>query len=179
MLAAQIEPTDADTFSLAVRGRDLYEPLAPLLREATGIDIGFWRPGIGALAFDDGALDRLREEVGAQRQAGLRCDWLEPDDVRERWPGASPECLGALFASEDGALDPQALARACLADARRLGATLISETVESVTIAAGKATGVTTAHGATSAGNVVIAAGAWSPTIGALASGLRSSRSAD
>jgi glycine oxidase len=168
MLAAQIEPTDADTFSLAVRGRDLYEPLAPLLREATGIDIGFWRPGIGALAFDDGARDRLREEVGAQRQAGLRCDWLEPDDVRERWPGTSPECRGALFASEDGALDPQALARACLADARRLGATLISETVESVTIAAGKATGVTTAQGATSAGNVVIAAGAWSPTIGAV-----------
>ncbi len=40
--------------------------------------------------------------------------------------------------------------------------------VESVTVAGGKATGVTTAQGPTSAGHVVIAAGAWSPTIGAL-----------
>jgi glycine/D-amino acid oxidase-like deaminating enzyme len=168
MLAAQIEPTDADTFSLAVRGRDLYEPLAPLLLEETGIDIGFWRPGIASLAFDDAARDRLKDEVAAQRQAGLRCDWLEPDDVRERWPGASPECLGALFASEDGALDPQALARACLADARRLGATLVLEKVNTVTIAHGKATSVTTALGPTGVGHVVIAAGAWSPAIGAL-----------
>ena len=168
MLAAQIEPTDADTFSLAVRGRDLYEPLAPLLLEATGIDIGFWRPGIASLAFDDDALDRLKSEVAAQRQAGLRCDWLEPDDVRERWPGAAAGCRGALFACEDGALDPQGLARACLADARRLGATLVPEGVESVTVAAGKATGVTTALGTTGAGHVVIAAGAWSPAIGGL-----------
>jgi glycine oxidase len=168
MLAAQIEPTDADTFSLAVRGRDLYEPLAPLLREATGIDIGFWRPGIASLAFDDVVEARLKNEVAAQRQAGLRCDWLEPEDVHERWPGAAPECRGALFASEDGALDPQGLARACLADARRLGATLVPERVEAVAVAAGRATGVTTAQGTTTAGHVVIAAGAWSPTIGAL-----------
>ena len=168
MLAAQIEPTGTDTFSLAVRARDLYEPLAPQLRDTTGIDIGFWRPGIASLAFDDAARERLRNEVGAQRQAGLRCDWLEPDDVRERWPGTAAECRGALFASEDGALDPQALTRACLADARRLGATLVPEKVESVSVAGGKATGVTTAQGPTSAGHVVIAAGAWSPTIGAL-----------
>lgn len=168
MLAAQIEPTDPDTFSLAVRGRDLYEPLAPLLREATGIDIGFWRPGIASLAFDDVVAVRLKDEVAAQRQAGLRCDWLEPEDVQELWPGAAPECRGALFASEDGALDPQALTRASLADARRLGATLIPEKVESVVVAAGKATGVRTAQGTTTAGHVVVAAGAWSPTIGAL-----------
>jgi glycine oxidase len=168
MLAAQIEPTDADWFSLAVRARDLYEPLAPLLHEATGIDIGFWRPGIASLAFDEVVEDRLKSEVAAQRQAGLRCDWLEPEDVQERWPGAAAGCRGALFASEDGALDPQALTRAYLADARRLGATLVSETVRAVTVAGGKAIGVTTAQGTTTAGDVVIAAGAWSATIGAL-----------
>jgi glycine oxidase len=173
MLAAQVERTDPDSFSLAVRGRDLYEPLAPLLREATGIDIGFWRPGIASLAFDAVVEDRLKNEVAAQRQAGLRCDWLEPEDVQERWPGAAAECRGALFASEDGALDPQGLTRACLADARRLGATLIPEKVEGVTVTAGKATGVTTAQGTTSAGHVVLAAGAWSPTIGGLPRPLR------
>src|SRR5438034_424306 len=124
MLAAQIEPTDDALVGLSVRARDLYEPLAPALRETTGIDIGFWRAGIAAVAFDDAAADRLKEDVARQRQAGLRCDWLEADEVRERWPGAAPDCRGALFAPEDGALDPQGLTRACLADARVLGTTM-------------------------------------------------------
>src|SRR2546426_11299093 len=132
MLAAQIEPTDDALVGLSVRARDLYEPLAPVLRETTGIDIGFWRAGIAAVAFDAAAADRLKEDVARQRQAGLRCDWLEADEVRERWPGAAPDCRGALFAPSSGAnraLDPQGLTRACLADARRLGAALHPEHV--------------------------------------------------
>ena len=71
MLAAQIEPGDDVLVALSVRARDLYEPLGPALRETTGIDIGFWRSGIAAVAFDDPAADRLKEEVARQRQAVL------------------------------------------------------------------------------------------------------------
>src|SRR5213080_990296 len=139
MLAAQIEPGDDVLVALSVRARDLYEPLAPALLETTGIDIGFWRAGIAAVAFDDPAADRLKDEVARQRQAGLRCDWLEPDDMRERWPGAAPDCRGALFAPEDAAVDPQALTRACLADARRMGAALHAEQVTMVETGNGRA----------------------------------------
>src|SRR4029077_505442 len=104
MLAPQIEPAGAAWLALWVRARALGEPLAPALRETTGIDIGFWRSGIAAVAFDEPEAARLKEHVARQRQAGLRCDWLEADEVRERWPGAAPECQGALFAPEDGAL---------------------------------------------------------------------------
>src|SRR5207244_2274658 len=100
MLAAQIEPTDDALVGLSVRARDLYEPLAPALRETTGIDIGFWRAGIAAVAFDDAAADRLKEDVARQRQAGLRCDWLEADEVRERWPAAA--AAGRARAGADG-----------------------------------------------------------------------------
>src|SRR3989440_8892405 len=109
MLAAQIEPADDSLVALSVRARDLYEPLAPALRETTGIDIGFWRSGIAAVAFDEADAVRLKDEVARQRQAGLRCDWLEADDVRERWPRAAPEGHGALVAPADGALYPHAL----------------------------------------------------------------------
>src|SRR6266542_2914432 len=149
MLAAQIEPIDEPLLALSVRGRDLYEPLAPELRETTGIDIGFWRAGIASVAFDEAATDRLKEDVARQRQAGLRCDWLDESEVRERWPGAARDCRGALFAPEDGAVDPQALTRACLADARRLGATLRVEQVTAVQTANGRVTGVVTTQGAT------------------------------
>jgi len=65
-----------------------------------------------------------RRWPAAASRSSLRL--VDGDEVRERWPGAAPECRGALLAPEDGALDPQALTRACLADARRLGATLPS-----------------------------------------------------
>ncbi len=167
MLAAQIEPGDEALVSLSVRARDLYEPLAPALRETTGIDIGFWRAGIASLAFDEATADRLKEDVARQRQAGRRCDWLDAGEIGERWPGAgaSPDCLGALFAPEDGALDPEALARACLADARRLGATQFVEKVEALQIAGDRITGVVTARGTTPVEHAVLSAGVWSPQI--------------
>lgn len=170
MLAAQVEPVDQGMLGLSVRGRDLYERLAPLLQDSTGIDIGFWREGIACVAFSEAAADDLKEAVARQRQAGLRCDWLDPAEVQERWPGAAPapDCHGALFAPEDGAVDAQALTRALLADARRLGAALVAERVREVARDGAKATGVTTDRGTSSAGHVVIAAGAWSPLLAGL-----------
>jgi len=165
MLAAQIEPLDNGLVALAVRSRDQYQRLAAELGDTTGIDIGFWAGGIAAIALDDKEADQLKDAVARQRQAGLRCDWLAAADVHERWPGAAPDCQGALFAPEDGTVDPQALTRACLADARRLGAALIPERVEEVRREGGRATGVVTATGATAAEHVVVAAGAWSAEV--------------
>ena len=165
MLAAQIEPGDDELVSLSVRARDLYEPLDPALRDTTGIDIGFWRTGIVSVAFDEAAVHRLKEDVARQRQAGLRCDWLDAAEIGERWPGAAPECVGALFAPEDGALDPEALTRACLADARRLGATLHVERVEGLAITGERLAGVVTPRGTTPVEHAVVAAGVWSPHI--------------
>jgi glycine oxidase len=170
MLAAQIEPADDSIRGLGVRGRDLYESLAPALRETTGLEIGFWRAGIASVAFDDTTADHLRDAVAQQRQAGLRCDWLEAEDVTERFPGAARGCRGALFAPEDGAVDPAALTRALLADAWRLGVTLVPERVVRVamTESHGRVTGVRLADDTIGAEHVVIAAGAWSPGIGGL-----------
>src|SRR5947209_14649835 len=165
MLAPQIEAGDDVLLALSVRARDMYEPLALRLQESTGITIGFWRPGIASLAFDEIEAQRLKDAAAQQRQAGLRCDWLEADEVHERWPGAAPDCAGALFAPEDGALDPQALTRACLADARRLGAALHPEHVTLVETGNGRARGVVTPAGKTAAEHVVLAAGVWTPQI--------------
>src|SRR2546423_5700006 len=72
MLAPQIEPADDALVALSVRGRDLYEPLAPALRDTTGIDIGFWRSGIAAVAFAEPAAVRLQEKAARARPAGAR-----------------------------------------------------------------------------------------------------------
>jgi glycine oxidase len=165
MLAAQIEPSDELMLGLCVRGRDLYEHLAAALKDSTGIDIAFWRGGIAATAFDEPQANRLRDAAALQRQAGLRCDWLSGDEVRERWPGTAPDASGALFASEDGAVDPQALTRALLADARRLGARLLPHTVDRVIITGDRVTGIVAGGESLAVERVVLAAGAWTPLI--------------
>src|SRR3989454_8591030 len=90
LLAAQIEPLDNGLVALAVRSRDQYQRLAAELRDATGIDIGFWAGGIAAIALDDEEADHLKDAVARQRQAGLRCDWLAAADGHERWPRPPP-----------------------------------------------------------------------------------------
>ena len=164
ILGPQIERTDTTLRALGLRARDLYERLAPALAETTGIDIGLWRDGIAALAFDAVDAERLRDAVAEQRQAGLRCDWLEAEEVAERFPATAP-CLGALFAPEDGAVDAPALARALRADAKRHGARTLNTRVNRLTTILGRATGVEIPAGKIKAEHVVIAAGAWSTTI--------------
>lgn len=164
ILGAQIEGTDDALRALGLRGRDLYDGLASALAETTGIDIGLWREGIASLAFDEPEAERLRNAVARQRQAGLRCDWLEGADVAERFPATAP-CLGALFAPEDGAVNAPALARALLADARRRGAQTLPARVTRVTTILGRVTGVETSAGKVGAEHVIIAAGAWSSRI--------------
>jgi glycine oxidase len=164
ILGAQIERTDDALRALGLRGRDLYDGLAAALAETTGIEIGLWREGIASLAFDESEAELLRDAVARQRQAGLRCDWLESGDVADRFPAAAP-CLGALFAPEDGAVNAPALTRALLADARRCGAQTLAAGVNRITTILGRVTGVETTAGKVRAEHVIIAAGAWSPRI--------------
>lgn len=168
MLAAQIEPTDAALLPLAVRGRDLYEDLAMQLKDTTGLDIGFQHTGILTVAYEDAEVATLFDRVALQRQAGLRCDWVDAVELRERWPGIAPGARGALFATEDGCLDPGMLTQALLADGRRLGVTVQDGTVGRVSIAAGRVTSLTVGRSRIPVEHVVIAAGVWSARIGGL-----------
>lgn len=164
ILAPQIESSDETLRALGLRARDLYEALAPQLVAATGIDIGLWRDGAASFAFTESEAERLRDDVAHQRQAGLRCDWLEAEEAAERFPGIA-RCQGALFAPENGAVDAPALARALRADAQRLGAHTLNARVTRLNTILGRATGVETTAGKIKAEHVIVAAGAWSPQI--------------
>jgi len=168
LLAAQIETSDEQFTPLAIRGRDLYATLASELKDSTGTDVAFQAIGIASLALDEQEAQALEAQVAWQRQAGLRCDWLTAADVRERWPGLTPACQGALFASEDGALDPQALTGALLADAKRRGATILHEAVRRIDITDSRITGVHTGNRTIRCEHAVIAAGVWSPELAGL-----------
>ena len=122
MLAPQIETDPEDpVLELGLAGRELYASLAPALLERTGIDIGLWREGIAWVAADETEAGDLRARVAWQRQQSHLSDWLDADEVSARWPWLG-RTSGALWAPHEGAVEPQSLVRALLADAERAGA---------------------------------------------------------
>jgi glycine oxidase len=168
MLAPQIEADGADPLlRLGIAARDHYVPLAASLRESTGIDVGLWQEGIARIAGDDGEAGELRSKVASQQREGHTVAWLEPSEVRRRWPWLGPT-VGALWSERDGALDPGQLVHALLTDARHHGAEVVSDRVTAIEQTGGRISGVSGKAGRYSAHDVVVAAGAWSGQIAGL-----------
>ncbi len=161
MLAPHIEGERNDPlFDLGTAARDHYEPLAAALREATGIDLGLWQEGIARVATDESEVASLQNTVGWQQRQGYPTQWLDEHELRHRWPWLGP-AAGALWAPRDGALDPDRLVHALLADAKRRGATVLQDRATAVLTAGSAAAGVTGERDSYAAPEVVVAAGAW------------------
>jgi glycine oxidase len=168
MLAPQIEADGADPLlEFGIAARDHYLPLAASLRDNTGIDVGLWQEGIARVASDETEAIELRAKVTSQQREGYTAAWLEPDEVRRRWPWLE-RTAGALWSEHDGALDPEQLVQALLADARRHGAAIVSDRVTGVEQTGGRVSGVAGERGRYAAEAVVVAAGAWSGRIAGL-----------
>jgi glycine oxidase len=165
LLAPQMEADSHDPLvELGLAARDLYEQLGPALLSSTGIDIGLWSDGIARLATDAADVASLQSKVAWQQQEGYAVDWMDSAELRRRWPWTGP-ALGALWAPQDGAVDPARLVQAFIADARRLGASVVTDRVTGVLQHAGRIAGVRAEGNDYSAPQVVIAAGAWSSRI--------------
>ena len=162
MLAPQIEGDESDPLlRLGIIARDYYNPLAAQLAESVGIDVGLWQEGIARVAGTPEEVHELNSRVDWQQQQGYQCDWLDSAEVGRRWPWLGPTA-GALWAPKDGALDPARLVEALLADAGRLGVEVVSDRAVSLLKEAGSIRGVAGESGSYAAGDVVLAAGAWS-----------------
>lgn len=165
MLAPQIEAEAHDPLlELGLAAREHYQSLAAALLENTGIDLGLWREGIVRVALDPDEAAALQRKVAWQRQQGYACEWLESDELRRRWPWLGP-AAGALWAPGEGALDPERLVRALLADAQRLGASVLTDRVLGIDERGGRVVGASGQTARYAAPEVVIAAGAWSGAI--------------
>ncbi len=161
MLAPQIEAEeDSPLLELGLAGRELYTPLSAALRETTGIDVGLWREGIAWVAASEAEAGALRAKCAWQRQHSHLSDWLDADEVRTRWPWLGPT-HGALWAPREGALEPEKLVAALLADAVRLGATVQTDSVFALDQRGDRIAGVVGRGDRYGAPDVILAAGAW------------------
>jgi glycine oxidase len=161
LLAPQLEGDGEDPLlEVGLAGRDYYTTHRAELEASSGITLGLLLGGIVRLAGSEADAERLRTRVAWQRQHGLSCEWLGPDEVREQWPWLGSS-RGALLAPNDGSLDPSRLVQALIVDGNRLGVRRLEDRISRLEIANGHATGAA-GRERYSAGRVVVAAGAWS-----------------
>ena len=148
---------------LGLKSRALYPALAVELRDATGIDVGYDRSGVLAVALDEAGEGELAARRAWQLARGLPVDALSGAEVRAREPALGPDVRAALAFPEDGQVNARELARAFSQAAAAAGARFLSgRYVRRVSIAGGAATGVDLDGDTLGAGTVIVAAGSWS-----------------
>ena len=157
---------------LGLRSAHMWPGFADELQEATGADVGLRQSGTLVVARDDDEARELERQLALRESLGLRATRLRASAARELEPALAPTVRLALHALDDHSVDPRlvlaALRRAC----ERSGV-LVREraAVASVELDGpdGPVTGLALADGErVSAGQVVLAAGAWSGEIAGL-----------
>ncbi len=161
LLAPQIDAwEDPPLYELGIAGREYYRDHVGALKDETGIDCGLFDGGILRLARGADQATRLRDSVAWQRQHGHRTEWMDPAEVESEYPwiGLSD---GALFAPQDGSINPIRLVEAFRASAAKRGATFERDAAVGIVVEGGRIVGVRGARATYSCGAVVLAAGAW------------------
>lgn len=133
------------------------------------VDIGFKRNGYLLIVPPDG-VSTLRRNYETQARLGVRVEWLEPPDLRDRWPSMLVDDLGAgVFSPDDGWLDPHSMLMALRARTAHLGATFVTDEVTGLERRGGIVTAVELASGLRlTPDHVVLAAGAWAKDVCAM-----------
>lgn len=146
---------------LAVAGAALHEQLA-----AEGLDSGFRRRGLLNVYGSERAFRHAVAEAERDAAQGMRCEVVQGADLGEAWPAVAGEHAGAVYYPDEAHCDPLRFVRAMGERARAAGARIWTgvEVLE-IRVRDGRVTSVWTTEGDLTAGEVVLAAGVWSPRL--------------
>jgi glycine oxidase len=164
LLSVQAHTDEAGPlFDLKLASRALYPELADELRERADMDIEYRQIGHVVPVFGETEARAVRARVAWQADRGLPAHWLTAAQARELEPGLPAEVQGAGWFPEDHHINSTAMTQALASSVRRLGGQVRVECpVEDLVRDGERITGVRTAQETISAGEVVLAAGAWS-----------------
>lgn len=159
--------SDPINIALGMRGLEAFEQFA----ERPGQEIDLRQPGYLFLLTDEEQVATYEASVALQNAMGVPSRMLTPEQARELSPAIDLEgVLAASFHSRDGFCTPESVVLGYATGARRHGATIRTDvTVTGIGHRGGEITGVSTDQGTVSTGAVIIATGAWSREVGAMA----------
>ncbi|WP_445291277.1 glycine oxidase ThiO [Bacillus cereus] len=150
-------------FELARESRAIFPQLAAVLREKTGVDIGYEEKGIYRIAQNEDEKERILHIMDWQQKTGEDSYFLTGDHVQEKEPYLSESIIGAVYYPKDGHVIAPELTKAFAHSAAISGADIYEQTeVFDIRIENNKVTGVITSEGIVTCEKVVIAGGSWS-----------------
>jgi glycine oxidase len=157
---------------LGLRSARMWPAFACELESSTGAAVGLMATGTLLAARDEDDARELERQLAFRQSLGLAVARLRPSEAREREPALAPTVRLALEAPEDHSVDPRlvlaALTRACRATGVHVREHSPVARVE-LDGAGARASGVSLQDGERlAAGQVVLAAGAWSERIDGL-----------
>ncbi len=135
-----------------------------------GQDVDLRWPGYLFLITRESDLAVFQRNVALQHRLGVATRWLTPADIARRVPSLDlQDVLAGTFYGHDGLADPSSVVNGYVAGARRLGATLLTETpVTELRVDGNRVTTVVTPDGEIRVEAVVNAAGPYAGELGRL-----------
>ena len=172
MLAAccEAEPGEEDLVALGRDSQARWPAFAEELLSKSGVDVELRREGTLVLALTADDQGTLAHHLDYQLKLGLPLEWLSAAATRAKEPHLAGKIAGAVFSPQDHQVNNRKLADALRIAAQAAGAKIHEDqAVAEISVQSGRATGVVLEDGTTvTADRVVLAAGAWSRSIGGL-----------
>jgi glycine oxidase len=173
MLAAccEAEPGEEALVALGRDSQACWPAFAEELLRASGVDVELRREGtlVLALTADDQA--ELTHRLEFQRQKlDLPLQWLSAAATRAKEPHLAGKIAGSVFSPQDHQVDNRKLVAALHIAAEAAGAKIHEHRpVKEISVQGGRANGVVLEDGTVAPTDIVVlAAGAWSRTVGGL-----------
>ena len=132
----------------------------------TPAEIGFKKNGY-IFIVPPSSLDVLKANYDTEQSLGCNVIWLEPDEIKDRFPSMNVDDLGAAVLSpDDGWLDPHSVLMGFRKKAKSLGAEFVDEEITGMERNGSAVTAARCASGQTvEAETYVNAAGAWAKDV--------------
>jgi glycine oxidase len=136
--------------------------LAAEIEELTGLGTGLRPTRTIEVAFDGARLDNLKRDAAWQVKEGFHVEVLGPEDVTNLEPAISPDVAGGAVHASHYEVDSYQYTFGLAGAFEKLGGQVRRATAASVTVDAGRATGVALSDGThLPAGVVILATGPW------------------
>lgn len=160
-------PRYGTKLELGLRAYRRYPALIAEVQDATGIDVGYVHTG--EIEFGPEAnRERMRAALEWQTENGMQVEWIDSAaELRDREPVLMLDEGCGFYAAEAGSVILSRLTTAIARAAALQGALIREHTpVLGINVSQGRVASVQTFEGEHTVGAVIIAAGAWSRTLG-------------
>ena len=146
---------------LGLAGRERFPGFVRELEAATGMEVGYRRSGVLALALDEEELAGLEARAAWQAARGLRVERLGPSEIARLEPEVA-RAAGGLRFPDEAQVEPPKLMRALSLAAARAGAEFATAYVRRVLHDGERVRGVECDGETIESARVIVAAGSWS-----------------